>query len=122
MNMAEFRRHCPYLVHYAPQIDLSRGLLTAAQVLDNNADEQRNVWARFRNERTFRSYSADHWKAHSRFLRRAGEAGSCLIVRDARDFTLTHMLGNNFPLGDGSCLGTTIALSDNRPGDAAPSR
>jgi hypothetical protein len=122
MNLEEFRRYCPYLVHYAPQIDLTVGLLTAAQVLDRNVDEQGNVWARFRNETEFRPYPVDHWKSHSRFLRRAGEAGCCLIVRDALDFTLSYVLGNNFPLGDGRCLGTTIQLTDNLPGDLAPSR
>ena len=43
-------------------------------------------------------------------------------MRDAQDVTRIHVLGNNFPLGDGSCLGTTIQLTDNRPGDAAPIR
>jgi len=122
MNVAEFRSWCPYLVHYAPQIDLTLGLLTAAQVLDRNADEQGNVWARFRSENTFRRYPVHHWKTRSRFLRRAGEAGCCLIVRDAHDFTRIHILGNNFPLGDGSCLGTTIQLTDNRQGDTPPTR
>jgi hypothetical protein len=60
MDVAEFRRCCPYLVHYAPQIDLGLGLLTAAQVLDGNADDDGNVWARFRNENAFRSYPVDY--------------------------------------------------------------
>ena len=122
MDLAEFRRRCPYLVHYAPLINLDLGLLSAAQVLDRNADGHGNVWARFRHENTFRPYAPDYWKTHSRFLRRAGEAGCCLVVRDVQDFTRIHTLGNNFPLGDGSCLGTNIQLTDNRPGDQAPTR
>lgn len=121
MELPDFRSRCPYLIHFAPQVDLALGLLTAAQVLDMNADERGTVWARFRNEREFKQYPVDHWKSHSRFLRGAGEAGCCLVVRDSRDFTRSHILGNNFPLGDGSCLGTTIKLTDNRPGDSAPS-
>ncbi|MFL5329223.1 MAG: hypothetical protein ACJ8C4_09925 [Gemmataceae bacterium] len=122
MILAEFRKRCPYLVHYAPQINLTFGLLTAAQILDRNADEHGFVLARFRHETEFQSYPVDYWKTHSRFVRRAGEAGCCLIVQDAQDATRIYVLGNNFPLGDGQCLGTTIPLSDNRPGDAALTR
>jgi hypothetical protein len=81
-----------------------------------------NVWARFRNETAFRWYHVDYWKTHSRFLRRAGEGACCLIVRDRQDLTRSHVLGNNFPLGDGRCLGTTIQLTDNLPHTAAPTR
>ncbi len=122
MTLEEFCNRCPFLVHYAPQFDLVAGLLTAAQVLDRNADEQGNVWARFRSETTFQSYSIEYWKANSRFHRKAGESGCCLVVRDVRDFSRMHILGNNYPLGDGTCLGTTIPLSDNRPGDTTPTR
>ena len=122
MTIDEFREYCPSLVHFAPQIDLARGLLTAAQVLDLNQDEKGQVWARFRYETAFRPYPVDHWKSRSRFLRGAGEAGSCLVVRDAGDHSRSHILGNNYPLGTGRCIGTTLKLTDNRDGDQPLSR
>jgi len=122
MDLAEFRQYCPWLNHFTPQLNLADGLLTAAQVLDRNRNEHGNVWARFRSETEFASYPVNYWKTNSRFLRRAGESGCCLFIRDSRDSTRTHVLGNNYPLGDGSCLGTTIPLTDNRPGDPTPSR
>lgn len=122
MTPEAFRSACPYLVHFTPQIDLSLGLLSAAQVLDMNSDTSGTVHARFRCEMDFRPYGVDYWKSHSRFVRNAGEAGCCLLVRDVHVPTQSFVLGNNYPLGDGRCLGTTIPLTDNRPGDSAPSR
>ncbi len=45
-----------------------------------------------------------------------------MLVRDPKTCTRGYFLGSNFPLGDGSCLGTTIPLTDNQPGDPPPSR
>ncbi len=116
---SEFRRLIPELVHYAPAglLRLDAGLLTASQVLDRSTDEDGHVWARFPSDLAFRPYDVDHWKSHARFKRGAGEAGSNLIVRDAEDRARVFVLGNNFPLGNGMCIGTTIPLTDNRPGD-----
>jgi hypothetical protein len=121
---SEFRRTFPALVHYAPQgvLRIDRGLLTAAQVLDQNADGDRNVWAKFQGEAEFRPWAVDHWKTHSRFRRRAGASGSNILVRDVAAKTAVYFLGNNYPLGDGTCLGTSIALSDNRTAALTPSR
>lgn len=120
---SDFRRLCPILVHYAPhgQLRPERGLLTAAQVLDRNADADRRVWAKFLGEEQCQAYDVDHWKTHSRFRRGAGEVGSNLLVRDREDETTFYILGNNSPLGDGSHLGVTLPLTDNRPGDPTPS-
>jgi hypothetical protein len=124
VTLAEFRHLCPVLVHYAPQGHLrpERGLLTAAQILDQSADATGHVWAKFYNDAKYQSYEPDHWKTHSRFRRGAGEAGSNLLVRDAVEPTRVHVLGNNYPLGEGTCLGKTIQLTDNRPGDPEPTR
>ncbi len=122
MTPGEFRSRCPTLVHFSPQVRLDLGLLTASQVLDRNADERGSVWARFPGELEYRAFPTDHWKSHSRFRRRAGEAGSNLLVRDATDATRCFVLGSNFPLGDGTCIGTTLPLTDNRPGDPPPLR
>lgn len=121
---SEFRRLCPILVHYAPhgQLRLERGLLTASQVLDRNVDAHGRVWAKFIGDEECQSYDVDHWKTRSRFRRGAGEVGSNLMVRDASDSTEFYVLGNNFPLGDGRCLGVTLPLTDNRPGDPTPTR
>ena len=104
---AEFRHLCPVLVHYAPhgRLRRERGLLTAAQVLDQSADADGRVWAKFYNDAEYQSYALDHWKTHSRFRRGAGEAGSNLLVRDAAEPSMVYALGNNYPLGDGKCLG-----------------
>lgn len=120
----ELRRAFPALVHYAPHghLRLERGLLTAAQVLDRTAAEDGRVWAKFQGEPDFRGWPVDHWKTHSRFRRKAGDSGSNLLVRSAGDETEVFFLGNNYPLGDGKCLGTSIPLSDNRTGDPEPSR
>ena len=90
MDLAEFRRCCPYLVHYAPQIDLALGLLPAAQVLDRNADEHGNLWARFRNENTFRPIP---WTIGKRIPGSSGErvrlavASSCETRKTSREST-----------------------------------
>lgn len=119
---SQFRQTFPTLVHYAPfgVIDLSKGLLTAAQLLDANVDNDGHVWAKFPLQAIFQRWHADHWKSTSRFVRKAGETGCNLVLRDKDDATKTYVLGNNFPLGDGSCLGCKIPLTDNRPGDPAP--
>jgi hypothetical protein len=116
MTADEFRQRYPVLAHYSPSLELAvdDGLLTAAQILDRCADTSGNVWARFKAENEFSQYPVGHWKVRSRFRRRAGEVGSNLIVQDSQDHSLTFILGNNYPLGDGSCLGSTIALTDNR--------
>lgn len=122
LSTSDVRRSFPCLVHFAPRGALlrDRGLLTAAQVLDENADSEANVWTKFVGETDFLPWPVDHWKSHSRFRRKAGAAGSNLIVRSQSEDRSHFFLGNNFPLGDGSCLGKTIPLTDNRPGDAQP--
>ncbi len=124
MDTTQFRQFCPALVHFAPRggIRLEEGLLTAAQILDRCADHGGRVWTRFVGEPEFKSYSADHWRSHSRFKRKAGDRGSTVEVRDPRNQERTYFLGNNYPIGDGACLGTSIHLTDNLPGDAEPSR
>jgi hypothetical protein len=99
---------------------LEHGLLTAAQVLDLNADAQGVVWAKFFREDNYQPYDKEHWKTHSRFKRGAGEEGCNMLVRGIADPTRNFFLGNNFPLGDGTSLGTKLPLSDNRFGDAQP--
>jgi len=119
MTPTAFRRLCPALEHYSPAkaFNPELGLRTASQILDMSADSQGVVWAKFLHDNEYQPYSRDHWKAHSRFKRRAGEVGCNLIVKDASVEDRSYILGNNFPLGDGSCLGTTIRLNHNRPGD-----
>ena len=80
----QFRQLTPKLVHFAPKSFLRRelGLLTAAQVLDLNAENDGKVWARFSRQNTYQPYAKDYWKERSRFLRGAGEVGCNLIVRD----------------------------------------
>lgn len=120
MTPAQFRRRFPALLHFTREIDVRLGLLTASQILDKCADKRGVVSARFYAEQEFRECHKDHWKETSRFLRDAGEHGSRLLVRDSANPSVTHTLGNNYPLGDGTCLGTTIPFTDNRPGDAPP--
>jgi hypothetical protein len=121
MVPADFKKRYPVLEHYSPlELRLDLGLLTAAQLLDLNADKQGMVWARFASERDYRSYPKDHWKTHARFKRRAGEDGCNLLVRDATDSSRFYVLGNNYPLGTGKCLGSTIPLTDNWPGHSPP--
>lgn len=122
MTVREFRRRHPLLVHFGSQLRLELGLLSAAQVLDRNADSRGQVWARFRGQPAYHQYPVDHWKSHSRFLRGAGEAGSSMHVRDAVDPNQSYFLGSNYPLGSGECIGTTLPLSDNRAGDPPPAR
>jgi hypothetical protein len=118
------RRACPTLVHYAPRgvLRLEEGLLTAAQVLERNADDTGTVWAKFLDDPEYQPFDVEHWKTHSRFRRRAGERGCNLLVRAGNDPTRSFFLGNNYPLGDGTCIGTTLPLTENRPGDPAPTR
>ena len=125
ISPASFRLQCRQLVHFAPSgfLRLDLGLLTASHVLDLNADPASGrVRARFRNEACFSLHDKERWKSHSRFLRGAGEVGCNLIVQDARDPSQSFCLGNNYPLGSGQCLGTTIPLTENRPGDPRPTR
>jgi len=101
---------------------LELGLLTAAQVLDLNADDDGFVWTKFLDETIYQKYPKDYWKERSRFKRRAGELGSNLLVRNRRDAGASFFLGNNYPLGSGDCIGTTLPLTDNRPGLRPPTR
>lgn len=122
MTPERFRECCPRLVHYSPRKpDLDLGLLTAAQVLDLCADSAGSVSARFAGETDFRAFPKNHWKETSRFLKGGDEVGSSLIVKHHKT-GVEYQLGNNWPLKNGSCLGTTVALSDNRPGDPAPTK
>jgi hypothetical protein len=101
---------------------LDLGLLTAAQVLDLNADEHGFVWTRFLDEPIYQKYQKEYWKERSRFKRRAGELGSNVLVRDRTDAGASFFLGNNHPLGSGDCIGTTLPLTDNRPGTRPTTR
>lgn len=117
----QFRRAFPVLVHYSPEEPrLDSGLMTASQVLDLCDDGSGHVQARFRCQSEFSRWPVDHWKCNSRFVRGGLEVGSALVVRHPGGHTYT--LGNNFPLGNGGCIGTTLPLTDNRPGDDPPSR
>jgi len=138
MTLENFRRHCAVLVHYAPSgfIRPERGLLTASQILDSNADEWGKVSARFLFEGDYHEFDKEHWKGRSRFVRWKSirqspqaeydrdrhETGCNLLVRDKEDPSKDYFLGNNFPLSDGLCLGTNIGLTDNRAGYPQPSR
>ena len=124
MSPSEFRSRCQFLVHFAPAAFFrpEAGLLTASQVLERSADAAGNVYARFLDDHQYTRYPVDHWKRHSRFRRRAGERGSNLLVRDRDAPANCYFLGNNYPLGDGTCIGTKLRLTDNRPGDSEPTR
>jgi hypothetical protein len=124
LTPAIFRGLCPVLEHYSlsASFRLDAGLLTSAQVLEANADAQGIVWTKFRNDDDYRPHAKDYWKTHSRFKRHAGENGCNILVRDVADHRRSFFLSSNYPLGPGMCLGTTIPLTDNRPGDPHPSR
>lgn len=80
------------------------------------------VAARFSYESDFKYVDKEHWKTQSRFLRGAGEDGCTLIMRHPVDADRFFFLGNNYPLGAGTCIGTSLPLTDNRPEDVQPSR
>jgi hypothetical protein len=124
MTVDDFRRHCDWLVHFAPTgfFCLDYGLLTAAQLLDTNANQNGQVFMRFAAEPNFSPYDKEHWKCRPRFKRKAGELGSNMFLRDKTDPAKSYFLGNNYPLGDGSCIGTTLPLTNNLPGTKEPSR
>jgi hypothetical protein len=124
MTPVEFRRLCPALEHYAPSgfLRVEYGLLTAAQLLDLNSDHHGMVSARFCHQSEFESFDRDYWKTHSRFRRRAGEDGCNVIVRHPSDPSRRFFLGNNYPLGEGTCIGTSLPLTDNRPEEPQPTR
>ena len=124
LTVAEFVNLSPRLVHFAPRglLRLEDGLLTARQIVELNASRGHKVWARYVAEPEWRQVDARSLVERSRFLRGAGDVGSNVLVRALADENRVFFLGNNSPLGDGSCVGTTVALTDNRTGDSSPSR
>ena len=123
LTPAQFRELCPFLDHYSSsRIRVEIGLRTASQLLDMCADSHGIVETRFVDEMEFRRYSKDHWKVSSRFRRRAGEQNCNVLLRHATNRDQLYVLGNNYPLGSGDCLGITIPLTDNWPGTPEPTR
>lgn len=127
MNACDFQEKYPQLVHFSPattfaEKSIEHGLLTASQIIDLHSDPSGNISARFVADQNYVTYNKEYWKTHSRFKRGAGDSGSNILIRHKTDVDQFSILGNNLPLGDGSCIGTTLPLSDNLHGDEAPSR
>lgn len=119
MQLEDFRLKYKRLVHFAPAayLRIEKGLLSAGQVLDLNADANNRVRTRFQDEAEYTEYDVGHWKSHPRYRKGGGEAQSNLYVQDRESPERSYFLGNNHALGGDDNLGIAIPLTDNRYGD-----